>query len=115
MLTWKPVSIERFYRDHPHLLSMWKVLNLKEEAVVPISADSPIARSEDPKINEIVRLFKIDRNNFNPDSDWNHLMLVARAVGVENISADITVAFSEVLKVCDYINGGDTSGGLQKK
>lgn len=91
MRTWRPIPIEEFYRNHPDILAMWKVLEPTEEKSVPISGDEPIARSKK------VDMTGIFRTNFNPKENWNHLLLVAEVLGIEELPIIHEYAFQVVL------------------
>lgn len=91
MKTWRPIPIDQYFSDDPDILDMWKVLQITEEKQVPISGDDPIAKSD------IVDLKGIHRHNFRPRTNFNHLLVVAKAIGVKSIPTDQGKAFRYVL------------------
>lgn len=88
---WKPVPIEVYFSDYPDYLKMWSVLGIKEEKRVPWYADEPIATSKK------VDLHGISRSNFDPENNYVHLSIVAKAAGIKTLSLDMKEAFQQVL------------------
>ena len=60
---WRPIKIEKYFKDVPDILIVWKSLKIKEEKQVPFYADEPIATSKEFDMTGYYR------TNFRPHKD----------------------------------------------